>query len=93
MQVRQLRLIGQLLAVIHVAGPTTTRYAFARTYARLAGFDPELIRRTSLQPGATIFPDLSLASEVTPSLGFAPTPHDVALAHLVAEAADAERAA
>jgi dTDP-4-dehydrorhamnose reductase len=67
--------------LVHVAGPRTSRYAFAREYASAFGFDADLVRRARLSAKTpTLFPDLSLATRLaSDTLGFAAAPHSAAL--------------
>jgi dTDP-4-dehydrorhamnose reductase len=79
--------------VVHVAGPRTTRYTFARQFAAACGFDQDLVRPVDLEtsPGR-LFPDLSLATPIaTSTLGFVPTSHAVAL-RLIARGGSRARA-
>ncbi|PYR37625.1 MAG: hypothetical protein DMF89_11530 [Acidobacteria bacterium] len=81
-------------SVVHVAGPRTSRYEFARQYARAFGFDERLIRPAQL-PADNRFlsPDLSLATPLAATtLGFVPTDHAVALSQ-IAQRGDQDRRA
>jgi dTDP-4-dehydrorhamnose reductase len=68
-------------SVVHIAGPRTSRYEFAREYAAAFGFDEGLIRPVRLGADARfLYPDLSLATPLaTATLGFVPTDHRAAL--------------
>jgi len=80
-------------SVVHVAGPRTSRYEFARQYARAFGFDERLIRPALLLPADNRFlhRDLSLATPLAATtLGFVPTDHAVALGQ-IAQRGDQDR--
>ena len=66
--------------VLHVCGDSITRYEFALNYAKLAGFDSELVVKAYNKNNIYLFKDLSMSyNSIKELIDYRPTPHIKAL--------------
>ena len=69
---------------MHVCREPTTRYQFALNYAKLAGFDSELVVKAQNKDNIYLFKDLSMSyASLKKLIDYQPTPQTKAISHIL----------